>query len=69
MESLRDQHNFKSKNKKMEKIKSIILASTVCLWVFSGCGSSEEEAAPVAPTEDESQEGLGAVDSGSESSE
>ena len=53
----------------MKKFKSIILASTVCLWVFNGCGSSEEEAAPVAPTEDESQEGLGAVDSGSESSE
>ena len=53
----------------MKKFKSIILASTVCLWIFNGCGSSEEEAAPVASTEDESQEGLGAVDSGSESSE
>ena len=53
----------------MKKYKSIILAATVCLWVFNGCGSSEEESAPVASTEDESQEGLGAVDSGSESSE
>lgn len=53
----------------MEKFKSIILTATVCLWVFNGCGSSEEEATPVASTEDESQEGLGAVDSGSESSE
>lgn len=53
----------------MEKLKSIILAATVCLWVFNGCGSSEGEAAPVASTEDEGQEGLGAVDSGSESSE
>lgn len=68
MKSLRDQHNIKEKIK-MKKFKSIILAVTVCLWVFNGCGSSEEEAAPVASTEDESQEGLGAVDSGSESSE
>ena len=68
MKSLRDQHNIKEKIK-MKKFKSIILAATVCLWVLNGCGSSEEEAAPVASTEDESQEGLGAVDSGSESSE
>jgi hypothetical protein len=68
VKSLRDQHKIKAKIK-MKKFKSIILASTVCLWVFNGCGSSEEEVAPVASTEDESQEGLGADDSGSESSE